>query len=194
MLNFVPEPLNLIQFRAVGWQEVNRQPLHLQKFNDWLQCFCSVNRGVVYNQLDRLSDVLCQQSKEAAKYVSSSCLPVFGAEDFTSGEQSRHDVELLASLGFNQVTLAYRGPRATVGMDRGKARFVGVCQDNLACSRLDSQLLDLCLSCPEREFISFFLESDAYASTLGLPCAVRPSTCSGARQHLRTPHAWRAIA
>ena len=40
---FVPKPLNFVQFRTVWWQEVNRQALHFQMFDDWLQCFGSMN-------------------------------------------------------------------------------------------------------------------------------------------------------
>ncbi len=126
VFDLVPQPLDAIEFGAVGGQEVQGDAKPLQPLERGLDALGSMERGVVQDDGQRLVHLRLEPGEKADEDLSGGALPVLGAEQAAAGQQGGHDVQALAPLGLDQVSLAHGRPGAAVGMHGRKARLVEV--------------------------------------------------------------------
>lgn len=156
MFYLVPQAFNSIEFRTVGRKKIERQSLLFQELDQRLYVFRLMDRGVVQNEREWLSNRFHEQGEKATKCFRGRGLPQLRSNDLARGKHGGKHVEPLASSGFNQVTLPSWCPGTAIGVNLCKACLITVRQDDFPCCGLRSQDVDLSLGGSESLFISFF--------------------------------------
>jgi CheY-like chemotaxis protein len=126
VLHFVPELLDAVQFRTVGWQEVKREALLFQQGQQGLDFLRFVDGSIVQNHRQGSADAFQEETEEAAKKSCGRCLPELGREQFTRRDQRGHHIQTLSPRGRDEVHLSCLGPGAPIGLGLHKAGFIHI--------------------------------------------------------------------
>jgi hypothetical protein len=126
VLHHVPELLDAVQFRAVGWQEIKRKALLLQESQEGLDFLRLVDGSIVQNHRQGSADAFQEETKEAAKKSGGRCLPELGREQFTRRDQRGHHIQTLSPRGRDAVHRSGLRPGAPIGLGLHKASFIHI--------------------------------------------------------------------
>ena len=156
MFDQMPEFLDAVQLRAVGWQKVEGHSLAAQDLQVGLNGTCGMKGGVIEDDDQGFRDLLAQHPEEADEDERINRAPQGGADHLARREEGGDHVQPLAAHRRNGVLLPDGGPGAAVGMDLSEARFIEIGHRDLTVLRLPPQGANLLLCLGKFRLVALF--------------------------------------
>lgn len=85
MLDLVPQPLDTVEFGAVGGQKIQAHALLFEPFDTRPDALGLVDGCVIQNHRQGLCHLLTQPAQKADKHIRSRGLPILGAQHLAAG-------------------------------------------------------------------------------------------------------------
>lgn len=135
VLNLAQEDSNLVELRAVRWQQVQSQSSLLEQLHYWLDRFGCLHRGGDHNDRRRPSHLKIQQVQKPVNSTAVVCQQSLAVNSLRL-LSSPDTVESHTPVCGGSMALTRRAPSALVGRGQRKVSFIDKVQGHLVAAGL----------------------------------------------------------